>query len=185
MFVLSHLPPYPIPTESGSITSKSRCLKMCLCCVFCHVQNYEHHAIVKFLESIGAAFGACQNAYTSCDETVYTLMVRTDDDTLLDTSIGVLSEFAARIRYGSRCRCLPTSVTRAHASPRSAPPLFATPLPFWLAACCQVCARGSSKRARCGYGRAAHGQRQSGSHDGVTLEGTYERVQVSGRSNVK
>jgi predicted Zn-dependent peptidase len=62
------------------------------------VQNYAHHAIVKFLESIGASFGACQNAYTSCDETVYTLMVRTDDDQLLDTSIGVLSEFAARIR---------------------------------------------------------------------------------------
>lgn len=61
-------------------------------------QNYEHHAIVKFLESIGASFGACQNACTSCDETVYTLMIRTDDDKLLDTSIGVLSEFAARIR---------------------------------------------------------------------------------------
>jgi len=55
---------------------------------------------VKFLESIGAAFGACQNAYTSCDETVYTLMVRTDDNKLLDTSIAVMAEFAARIRWG-------------------------------------------------------------------------------------
>jgi hypothetical protein len=63
-------------------------------------QNYEHHAIVKFLESIGASFGACQNAYTSCDETVYTLMVRTDEAQLLDTSVGVLAEFAARIRCG-------------------------------------------------------------------------------------
>jgi hypothetical protein len=30
---------------------------------------------VRLLERIGAAFGACQNAYTSADETVYTLEV--------------------------------------------------------------------------------------------------------------
>lgn len=38
-------------------------------------QNFNNHAIVKFLESIGAAFGACQNAYTSADETVFQLTV--------------------------------------------------------------------------------------------------------------
>lgn len=36
--------------------------------------NYSNHDIVRFLESIGAEFGACQNAYTSCDETVYELV---------------------------------------------------------------------------------------------------------------
>jgi hypothetical protein len=34
---------------------------------------------VTFLESIGASFGACQNALTSADETIYTLMVPTGD----------------------------------------------------------------------------------------------------------
>jgi hypothetical protein len=38
--------------------------------------NYSNHDIVRFLESIGAEFGACQNAYTSCDETVYELVGR-------------------------------------------------------------------------------------------------------------
>ncbi|WIA32467.1 hypothetical protein OEZ86_003287 [Tetradesmus obliquus] len=66
-------------------------------------QRYSNHDIVAFLESIGASFGACQNAYTSADETVYTLMVPTaaengDNAALLEESIAVLSEFAARIR---------------------------------------------------------------------------------------
>lgn len=28
-------------------------------------EEFENHAIIKFLESIGAEFGACSNAYTS------------------------------------------------------------------------------------------------------------------------
>lgn len=69
------------------------------------MQRYSNHDIVAFLESIGASFGACQNAYTSADETVYTLMVPTaaengDNAALLEESIAVLSEFAARIRCG-------------------------------------------------------------------------------------
>jgi hypothetical protein len=67
------------------------------------LQHYSNHDIVSFLESIGASFGACQNAYTSADETVYTLMVPTADGELLDKSIAVLSEFAARIRYVLLC----------------------------------------------------------------------------------
>jgi predicted Zn-dependent peptidase len=69
------------------------------------LQRYSNHDIVNFLESIGASFGACQNAYTSADETVYTLMVPTADLALLDKSIAVLSEFAARIRYVRVCMC--------------------------------------------------------------------------------
>eukprot|EP00775_Hariotina_reticulata_P001723 gene1723-2067_t len=61
-------------------------------------EQYSNHDIVTFLESIGASFGACQNAYTSADETCYTLMVPTSDLQLLDKSISVLAEFAARIR---------------------------------------------------------------------------------------
>ena len=62
------------------------------------IQKYSNHEIVKFLENIGAEFGACQNAYTSTDETVFTLVVPTDEDGLLEQSIQVLSEFAFGIR---------------------------------------------------------------------------------------
>lgn len=40
-------------------------------------QSYSNHDIVRLLERIGAEFGACQNAYTTADETVYTLTVPT------------------------------------------------------------------------------------------------------------
>ena len=42
---------------------------------FFHLQKYNNHDIVRFLESIGAEFGACQNAHTTFDETVYELLV--------------------------------------------------------------------------------------------------------------
>ena len=32
---------------------------------------FDTFEVVKYLESVGAKFGACQNAYTSFDETVY------------------------------------------------------------------------------------------------------------------
>ncbi|CAE7575995.1 unnamed protein product, partial [Symbiodinium necroappetens] len=54
---------------------------------FSATKAYENHAIVKFLESIGAPFGACQNAYTSFDRTVYTLHVPTDKDGILEESL--------------------------------------------------------------------------------------------------
>ena len=39
-------------------------------------QLYDTFEVVKYLESIGAKFGACQNAYTSFDETVYEQVAR-------------------------------------------------------------------------------------------------------------
>lgn len=61
---------------------------------FSATKAYENHAIVKFLESIGAPFGACQNAYTTFDRTVYTLHVPTDKEGLVEESLKVLREFA-------------------------------------------------------------------------------------------
>eukprot|EP00929_Paragymnodinium_shiwhaense_P057052 TRINITY_DN28554_c0_g1_i1.p1 TRINITY_DN28554_c0_g1~~TRINITY_DN28554_c0_g1_i1.p1 ORF type:complete len:1131 (+),score=306.21 TRINITY_DN28554_c0_g1_i1:66-3458(+) len=61
---------------------------------FSATKSYENHAIVKFLESIGAPFGACQNAYTSFDRTVYTLHIPTDKEGLVKESLTVLREFA-------------------------------------------------------------------------------------------
>lgn len=61
---------------------------------FSATKSYENHEIVKFLESIGAPFGACQNAYTTFDRTVYTLHVPTDKEELLPESLKILREFA-------------------------------------------------------------------------------------------
>jgi hypothetical protein len=61
-------------------------------------QKYSNHDLVKFRESIGAQFGPCQNAYTTCDETVYELEIPTDDDVFLEQAFSVFAEFATKIR---------------------------------------------------------------------------------------
>ncbi|KNA14112.1 hypothetical protein SOVF_110570 [Spinacia oleracea] len=60
--------------------------------------KYTNHDIVKFMESIGAEFGACQNAMTSADDTVYELFVPVDKPELLPQAISVLAEFSSEIR---------------------------------------------------------------------------------------
>ncbi|KAK6236436.1 hypothetical protein SCA6_011773 [Theobroma cacao] len=65
---------------------------------FSATKRYTNHDIVKFLESIGAEFGACQNAVTSADETVYELFVPVDKPELLSQAISVLAEFSSEIR---------------------------------------------------------------------------------------
>lgn len=62
------------------------------------LQDYSNHEIVAFLESIGAAFGACQNAMTSMDETIYEVSVPTDKPHFLEQTFSVLSQFATKIR---------------------------------------------------------------------------------------
>ncbi|RAL37124.1 hypothetical protein DM860_004046 [Cuscuta australis] len=54
--------------------------------------------IVQFLECIGAEFGACRNAYTSFDETVYELFVPIDKPELLSQAISILGEFSSEVR---------------------------------------------------------------------------------------
>ncbi|KAL8039469.1 hypothetical protein ABFS82_10G042000 [Erythranthe guttata] len=65
---------------------------------FSATKKYSNHDIVKFLESIGAEFGACQNAMTSADETVYELFVPIDKPDILSQSISVLAEFSSEVR---------------------------------------------------------------------------------------
>ncbi|XP_028808165.1 zinc protease PQQL-like [Neltuma alba] len=65
---------------------------------FSATKRYTNHDIVKFLESIGAEFGACQNAVTSSDDTVYELFVPVDKPELLSQAISVLAEFSSEIR---------------------------------------------------------------------------------------
>ena len=56
--------------------------------------HFKPGELVKYLESIGANFGADVNAYTSYDETVYMLEVPTDKEGLLDRGLVALSDFA-------------------------------------------------------------------------------------------
>ena len=71
--------------------------------------KFSNYDLVRFLESIGADFGADQNAYTSFDETVYELFVPCDEEnsseeegleslSTLERALLVLSEFAFGIR---------------------------------------------------------------------------------------
>ena len=64
---------------------------------FSATKKYTNHDIVKFLESVGAEFGACQNAVTSSDDTVYELFVPVDKPELLSQAISVLAEFSTEV----------------------------------------------------------------------------------------
>lgn len=66
---------------------------------FSATKKYTNHDIVKFLESIGAEFGACQNAVTSSDETVYELFVPIDKPELLSQALSILAEFSSEVHF--------------------------------------------------------------------------------------
>ncbi|XP_044463820.1 zinc protease PQQL-like isoform X2 [Mangifera indica] len=61
-------------------------------------KKYTNHDIVKFVESIGAEFGPCQNAVTTADDTVYELFVPVDKPELLSQAISILAEFSTEVR---------------------------------------------------------------------------------------
>jgi zinc protease len=62
-------------------------------------KRFPKHELVDFLEKSGIRFGADLNAYTSFDETVYTLQVPTDKPELLTKSISVLRDWADGISF--------------------------------------------------------------------------------------
>ncbi|MGK2858437.1 MAG: M16 family metallopeptidase [Thermoanaerobaculia bacterium] len=62
-------------------------------------EKYPKQAIVDYIEQIGMDFGADLNAYTSFDETVYTLAVPTDDAKLVTTGLDILHEWAHAITF--------------------------------------------------------------------------------------
>jgi predicted Zn-dependent peptidase len=64
---------------------------------FSATRRYSNHDIVRFLESVGAEFGACQNASTSHDETIYELVVPIDKPELLPQAISILAEFSTEV----------------------------------------------------------------------------------------
>ena len=64
-------------------------------------RSFERQEIVNYLESIGMRFGPDVNAYTSFDETVYTLTLPTDSAEVLETGLKILEEWASAITFDS------------------------------------------------------------------------------------
>ncbi len=62
-------------------------------------KNFPKHKLIQFLESIGMKFGADLNAYTSFDETVYTIEVPLDTISNLDTGLMILNDWAHNVSY--------------------------------------------------------------------------------------
>lgn len=60
-------------------------------------KNFEKNQLVSYLQSIGVAFGADLNAYTSFDETVYILPIPSDDEQKLRSGFLVLADWASGI----------------------------------------------------------------------------------------
>lgn len=58
--------------------------------------HFKPGELIKYLESIGARFGADANAYTSFDETVYELTIPTDRDSLVTRGLEAMSDYAGR-----------------------------------------------------------------------------------------
>ena len=62
-------------------------------------RNFPKHEVVSFLESLGMRFGADINAYTSFDETVYTLTIPTDKPETMDRALLILEDWAQAITF--------------------------------------------------------------------------------------
>lgn len=61
--------------------------------------NFEKSELVDYLESVGTRFGPDLNAYTSFDETVYMLQVRTDSTELFDKGMLILKDWASGVTF--------------------------------------------------------------------------------------
>lgn len=62
-------------------------------------KNFNKNELVDYLESVGTKFGPDLNAYTSFDETVYMLQVRTDKEEQLKKGLLVLSDWASGLTF--------------------------------------------------------------------------------------
>ncbi len=62
--------------------------------LFNGTRRFEEQALVDFLERTGMRFGPDVNAYTSFDETVYTLTIPTDSTDIVEKAFDVLEDWA-------------------------------------------------------------------------------------------
>ncbi len=64
--------------------------------LFNGTESFAGQEIINFLERSGMEFGPDVNAYTSFDETVYTLQIPLDNQDVVDTSLKILYEWASK-----------------------------------------------------------------------------------------
>jgi zinc protease len=62
-------------------------------------EHFEKNELINYLEGTGAKFGPDLNAYTSFDETVYMLQVRTDDEEILDKGLLIFQDWAGGLMF--------------------------------------------------------------------------------------
>src|SRR5436190_10246421 len=62
-------------------------------------KHFPKNELVSFMESIGMRFGADLNAYTSFDETVYTLTIPTDKPEVVEKALLVLEDWAHNVSF--------------------------------------------------------------------------------------
>jgi len=60
-------------------------------------KKYKKNDMIRYLQSIGLNFGGDLNAYTSFDETIYKLILPTDDKKKFEKGIGILREWASEV----------------------------------------------------------------------------------------
>ena len=61
-------------------------------------KHFEKQALVDFIESTGVKFGAHLNASTSFDQTIYMLQMPTDRESLVDSGMLVLEDWAHNVK---------------------------------------------------------------------------------------
>ncbi len=61
--------------------------------------NFNKSELVDYLQSVGTRFGPDLNAYTSFDETVYMLQVRTDSQAIFDKGMLILEDWAHSVTF--------------------------------------------------------------------------------------
>lgn len=62
-------------------------------------KRFPKQAIIDYIEKAGIRFGADLNAYTSFDQTVYQLVVPTDDQTVMLKGLDILRDWAADVTF--------------------------------------------------------------------------------------
>ena len=62
-------------------------------------EHFKKNELINYLEKVGTQFGPDLNAYTSFDETVYMLQVRTDAENQLDTGLLVIYDWAGKATF--------------------------------------------------------------------------------------
>ncbi len=65
-------------------------------------KNFKENELINILEEMGVKFGADVNAYTSFDETVYTLQVPSDRSDLIEKAFQILEDWAHQVTFADK-----------------------------------------------------------------------------------